>query len=143
MAMVSLWVVLQPCGAKHQFKETFIDEGFEGGQAAARILLPSINKLLAQADTAQAGSDIVLDTAAIRSGARAELSRVVVHVFVNKQGLGSALVKVFHNLCCRRPQLTHRPASSARGRCTMRSGRASRRRMTSSRVRRLISGIRR
>jgi hypothetical protein len=89
-----------------QFQDHLLQQGFQGGQLAARTLLSSLPSLASHAEisptSATHGGEIIVDTtgAVISDGAMRfegeirELGSVVVMVFLNKSGLGSTLVKV-------------------------------------------------
>lgn len=77
--------------------------GFQGGQLAAQTLLSAIPNLSAQAEmspvAAHAEVKLKADGTAVGSAVAVErdvkeVGSVVVQVFINKSGLGTALVKV-------------------------------------------------
>lgn len=81
-----------------QFQDRHLKAGFTGGQSAARALLSAVSLLapLAEASTPTSStSEVVIDINSQEEPKSArDLGSVVVQVFVNKSGLGSALVKV-------------------------------------------------
>lgn len=97
-----------------QFQDHLLQQGYQGGQLAARTLLSSLPSLASHAEisptSATHSGEIVVDaTGAVISvgtirveGEMRELGSVVVMVFLNKSGLGSTLVKVGAVRCAMR-----------------------------------------
>ena len=83
-----------------KFQDQLIQDGFAGGQAAARRLLSALEKFALSTKTTAINSpvgdeDRVPDVKRNdETAASRELGSVIVQVFVNKSGLGTALVRV-------------------------------------------------
>lgn len=129
--------------ANIQFRDEYLKQGHQGGQLAAQTLLSALPRLIAEAEASPKlkGAEVTVkanvnDSADQADIVQKELGSVVVHVFLNKSGLGTVLTKV----SCPAPpytrchQLIGSPAAFLVGACMSRSGRGSRLLTTSSPV---------
>ena len=84
-----------------QFQDHFLKQGHQGGQLAAQTLLSALPRLVSEAQASpklkNAEVTLSIDQQQVADKvevAEKELGQVVVHLFLNKAGLGSVLTKV-------------------------------------------------